>query len=281
MGHAGPALPITDITRENKIDFDLPLDSKHQPVNTSPPSIEPGPSMDELSSFPPGIKKIELGTVLITFLEDKLFIASKGSEEHITIHFGTNSKVLDVHRTRRTTGGREEHTTLFTVPHDQLSALVESIARELLQTYRSIFRPLRVGWMARNHLFAESEFFPEKEALPLITKVEKKRLKVDESKLLTRLGKLEKLHDLFDLPSGQCFSLISIRSKHRARIIGFGFKLCRADGRSRLLWCSDRRFHREMRALFGRFFSRFSSSQGDALPPTEPLPKVHSRSIKK
>ena len=207
------------------------------------------------SSLPEGVKKLDLGPAIITFLEDKAFIALKGAKEHITVHFGTNSKVLDAHRTRRTKGGHEEHTTLFTIPHDHLAPAAVAMANELLRTLRSIFRPLRIGWMARNHIGAEPGFFPGEEALPFITKIEKKRIMLDESKILDRLGKLEFLDDLYDLPNGQGFSLISFRPRRRPRIIGFGFKRSDAHGRSRLIWCPNPLFDREMKSLRDRISS--------------------------
>lgn len=211
------------------------------------------------SSLPEGIKKLDLGPAIITFLEDKAVIAPKGSEEHITLHYGTNSKILDIHRTRRTKGGHEKYTTLFTIPHDQLAPIAVAMANELLRTLRSLFRPLRIGWMARNHIGAEPGFFPGEEAFPFITKIEKKRIMLDESKVLDRLGKLEYLDDLYDLPNGQGFSLISFRHRRRPRIIGFGFKISDAHGRPRLIWCPNTLFNREMKSLRDRISSTLTT----------------------
>lgn len=96
--------------------------------------------MDETSPLPMGVKKFDLGPAIMTFLDDKIFFAQKGSQEHISIHFGPITKQVDVHRTRRSKGGDEEHETLFAISHDKLGPLAESLVGELRIVLRSLFR---------------------------------------------------------------------------------------------------------------------------------------------
>jgi hypothetical protein len=210
--------------------------------------------------LPYGAKKLDLQEAVLTFLDDKLVFAVKGSKEHLTIHFGPNTKKLDVHRTRRTAGGNEEHETLFRLPHDQLARLLGAAGNDLLTTVGSLFRPLRIGWMARHRIGAEPAFFPVESELEKISTVRKKRLHVDEAKLLERLGKLNYLEDLLDLPDGRAFSVISCKNPFALKVIGFGIKTSNPAGRPRLLWCSNRRLGKELTTLIERLMPQFKEA---------------------
>ncbi|MBI3132446.1 MAG: hypothetical protein HYZ13_14110 [Acidobacteria bacterium] len=214
--------------------------------------------MPDVPPLPHGVKKLDLQTAVLTFLDDKLFYAIKGSTEHVTVQFGPHSKQLDVHRTRRTTGGIEDYETLLRIPHDRLAPLLESVGKDFLPKVWSLFRPLRIGWMARHRIGAEPAFFPVESDWEQITTVRKKRLYVDAEKLVKHMGKLDYLEDLLDLPDGRAFSLISY--KKAFKIIGFGIKVTDSNGRPRLRWCSNRRLRKEFTALLKRHIPSFEEA---------------------
>ncbi len=209
-------------------------------------------NVDHPSALPDGIHRIDLGAAIVAFLEDKIVLSPKGSDEHYTLHFGLASKIMDIHRTRRVKGEIDSHETLMTIHHDQLSGLLESVGYRVLRDLYSILRPLRIGWMIMRRIAAEPGFFPSGTDLTSITVVRKKRLCVDESKVRACMGRLEYLDDLLDLPLGQCFSLISDKGRFHLKIIGFGIRLAGRNGRPRLFWCSNKDFNEQMKALASR-----------------------------
>ncbi|NWJ40470.1 MAG: hypothetical protein HXX12_05820 [Geothrix sp.] len=219
--------------------------------------------MDETTALSMGVKKLDLGSAIVTFLDDKIFFAQKGSQEHISLHFGPVTKQVDVHRTRRVKGGHEEHETLFAISHSKLGPLTESIVGEMSLLLRSLFRPLRIGWMARNHIGAEPGLFFDRTAIVDLTKIENGRLKLDEAKIFERLGKLEYLEGLFDLPDGHGFSLFSYQ-KHLPTSIGFGFKIVTPGGKHKLIWCSNKRFAREMQDFFKRITPKIEAAREES-----------------
>lgn len=184
---------------------------------------------------------------------DKISLIPKGSQDHYTFHFGPVSKVVDIHRARRVKGEPDVHETFVRIPHDRLPGLLEGIGQEVLAAYRSSLRPLRVGWMVRHHIGAEPRFFPAEADFADITSVRKDRLHVDEEKLATRVGQLEFLDGLYDLPLGQCFSLISCKPRRRWKIFGFGIRLMGPDGQPKLFWCSNRDLGKRIQKLGPKF----------------------------
>lgn len=135
-----------------------------------------------------------------------------------------------------------------------------------MATVWSLFRPLRIGWMARHCIGAEPAFFPVESDLGQITTVRKKRLYVDEEKLLKRMGQLDYLEDLLDLPDGRAFSVITYKNAYAFKPIGFGIKVTDSKGRPRLLWCSNRRLRKELTELIERHLPMFQKWMAENTP---------------
>lgn len=207
------------------------------------------------TSLPHSTNKIDLGVAVLTFLKDKLVFAPKGSTEHVTVHLGSHSKTVDVHGPRRVTGGIEEHETLFVMPHADLGLIGEVALSEFVGFFMTLFRPLRIGWLARHHISVEPAFFPMGTECSHIVSVKKKRLCMDEEKILDSMGRLKYLEDLFDLPNWHAFSLISGKNQFSPKTIGVGFKIDDPLVGAKLIWCSNKRLSRGFEAMFHRLES--------------------------
>ncbi|WP_243382359.1 hypothetical protein [Geothrix alkalitolerans] len=201
------------------------------------------------------MRKLDLGDAVLAFLGDKITFIPKGSHNHYTFHFGPVTKVMDVHRTRRVKGEPEVHEPLLKIPYECLPAFFEGMGQEILDACWSSLRPLRIGWMARQQIGAEPAFFPSESGLPEVTTVRSGRLHFDKEKVVARMGKLEFLEDLYDLPMGQCFSLISCKNPYRWKIFGFGIRLVGRHGQPKLFWCS----YREMSRRFDQLSSKMEA----------------------
>ncbi|WP_306589404.1 hypothetical protein [Geothrix sp. 21YS21S-4] len=201
------------------------------------------------SPLPHGLKKLDLGGAVLAFLGDKITFNPKKSHYHYTFHFGQVTKVMDVHRTRRVKGEPEVHETLLKIPYERLPTFIEGMGQEILDAYWSVLRPLRIGWMARNRIGAEPALFPSETGWPEVTSARKGRLHIDEEKVAARMGQLEFLDDLYDLPMGQCFSLISCRNPYRWKTFGFGIRLVGRHGQPKLFWCPYRAISRRLNQL--------------------------------
>jgi hypothetical protein len=79
-----------------------------------------------LSARPKGVV---LGEALLLFVKDKLLLLSKSPEtrEHLTVHFGPASKVLDIHKTRIAARGSRAYETLFRITHENLGRMLEEL----------------------------------------------------------------------------------------------------------------------------------------------------------
>jgi hypothetical protein len=84
---------------------------------------------------------------------------------------------------------------------------------------------------------------------------------MDEGKLTARAGQIEFLDDLYDLPVGQRFALISCKNPYRWKVFGFGIQLVGRRGQPKLFWCSFRDLGRRF-DLLGSKLGKARSNQG-------------------
>ncbi len=172
---------------------------------------------------------------------DKLVLTLKGAREHVTLHFGPNSKVFDVHRTSIGADGATTHTTLFSMSHANLAAMLQEIALPLWKVLTGIVRPLHLDWMEKRKIWAIVGVLPTGDDLSAVSRVRRRRLIPDSRLLAARLWAPEFLDELYDLDDGQFFALVSTPKNRKPRKLGYGFNVTDWRGRSRLWWIPDQR----------------------------------------
>lgn len=200
-------------------------------------------------SLPHGAKGFDLGEAVFLFADGKVVITAKGSPTHLTVHFGAHSGVLDIHKRSTAADGSSQYVTLFTIPRDNLLALLQEFGIPLLQAQMRALRRLRPGWMAKRRVgvvvgisISESQMSSE---ISAITKLRRGRLVVDSERLAEHVRAPEFLEELYDLPDGQTFTLFACRKQRRHQrnhpVLGLGFKFTDPLGRPRLVWLPKRR----------------------------------------
>lgn len=96
----------------------------------------------------PAITQSLFMAIIDTVKKEKIVIGL-GSGKHLTIHFGTNSKVFDVH-VKDEANKENPYTTLIKIPHDQLKMIMEEV--ELwLKNNQGNLSPMKIniGWLNR------------------------------------------------------------------------------------------------------------------------------------
>jgi len=75
--------------------------------------------------------------------------------EHYTIHFGTKSGIIDVHRTREAPGRKPKHQTLLQIPHAALAEFGAAITPHLPEIIAG-FTPMKpkLGRLRHRHMVA-------------------------------------------------------------------------------------------------------------------------------
>jgi hypothetical protein len=214
--------------------------------------------MVEHAPLPYGAKGIEVGDFVLEQGRDKLVILAKSAGEHYTLQAGTRSGVIDLHRTWLDKDGVKHHETLFAIKHEELNKLLmnfDSVQSEL----RRLWRPLRVGWLARQGIGIVQGLDPvTDEQLAKITRKRKKRLVPDEQLLQATIHVPEYLDDVYDFPDG-AFSLF-----HGMKKVGIGLKITDAYGKTRLYWLRLR----DLRRLAKTLQERLSQSAAQHAIPT-------------
>ena len=191
--------------------------------------------------LPHGAKGFDLGKAVLVAANDKLVVKSKAALHHYTVHFGNHSKVLDIHETREAADGAVTHTTLFSIPHANLTAMLQDIALPAMRVLTGILRPLRPGWMAKRGVGAVVGLVPADSEIPHVTKLRHQKLVVDPERLAARARAPEFLEDLYELSDGDAFTVLSCKNPRNPRMIGIGFKFTDPTGRRRLVWFNRRR----------------------------------------
>src|SRR5271170_4238692 len=113
----------------------------------------PDPLHDPQSRPPKGI---DLDEALVIFAHEKLVISSKapGAREHLTVHFGPQSGVLDVHQTHTAADGTKTYQTLFEITHTGLERMMQELAGPIIESLMSVARPLTPEYMEKLRLTA-------------------------------------------------------------------------------------------------------------------------------
>jgi hypothetical protein len=224
---------------------------------------------DRSKPLPHGAKGFELGEAVFLVADGKLVATTKGSREHLTVDFGVRSGVLDVHKKCTAADGSTKYVTLFTISHANVCALMQEIALPMLEVSTSALRRLRPGWMAKRGVgvvvglsLTESD-----SDMATITKLRRRKLVVDQERFTARLWAPEYLEDLYELPDGQTFMVLSRKKQRVRRMLGVGFKFTDGAG-PRLVWLPRRRVG-QMFKVVGALLEQAAAKYGTF---HEPLP---------
>ena len=213
-----------------------------------------------LPSLPHGATGIEIDNFVLQQGHDKLIIVDKFLREHYTLQAGTTSGIIDFHRTWEDDSGEKHHETLFAIHHQQAAELLATFASahgELMK----LFRPLRVGWLARQGIGIVHGLDPttDKE-FEAVTRRRKKRLIPDEQLFEATMIVPEILEEVYDFPDG-AFSLVKGKKK-----IGIGFKMTDEFGKTRLQWLRLR----DLQQLATKWEQQLSTlAEQHAIPPSD------------
>jgi hypothetical protein len=192
-----------------------------------------------------------LGDALVSFARDKLVLSSKaaGASEHITVHFGPVSKELDVHKTWTASGGVKTYQTLFKIAHADLERVMLELAAPILESLRSVARPLTLEYMERLNIGVIVGPLPTQANIAAAIEVRKRRLTINENKLATLYSVPKFLEELYSLKEGEIFILIAHANRRNAHRIGFGFPVTDQRNRRQLVWIPDKTLEEEMNRL--------------------------------
>jgi hypothetical protein len=205
-------------------------------------------------------KGVELGDMLILFAKQKLVISSKavGTNEHLTLHFGPTSKILDLHKTYTATDGTKTHETLFEISHGNLECMMQDLAGPFIESLMGLARPLTLEYMEKHGIGAIVGPLPTQDNLAATIDKHKGRITINNEKLAVEYHAPQYIDELYGLEEGKIFILISRARRRNARRIGFGFPVTDQRNRRRLVWIPDK----ELADQFDRMSVLLQSAAG-------------------
>jgi hypothetical protein len=192
---------------------------------------------------PPQAKGIDAGDLRFVWGQDKIIFATKNRAEHFTVHFGPDSKVLDVHRTLEGPRGSTSHETLFSITHEKLVAIFSEIAHPLFRVLSGIAVPFPPSLLRRPDVTAIVGIPLSLEQFVSVSRMHKRRLAADPAKVRSRLWVAQSFDELQTIGDGEFFTVLSRRRNKQPRHIGNGFAVSmEGGGRRQVAWIPSHRF---------------------------------------
>lgn len=209
---------------------------------------DPTTSVNMQHALPHGASSLAVDSARLIFRPDKMVLSPSGRPWHLTMHFGPESRELDLHLTS-VEGKRETHERLFSITHENLGALLIELALTDFRGYRSLARPLRPGWMVRRNISPVLGLLPTDSELAAVTRRGRKgRLEFDPVKFAASIRIPEYIEELYALGDAALFTLFDC-DRSIPRRIGIGFKITGANRQPQLRWIRYSRIPAAFRTL--------------------------------
>lgn len=196
-------------------------------------------------SLPLGARGIDLHEAVLMCARNKIVLARKGAREHYTIHFGSCSGELDIHRTTNAIDGSATHQRLYSISHDRLVSLLEETAPQMFEAFMRCVHPLDLRTLAGKKISVVVGLLMTSDEIETVADVRDEKLVMNPDKLAARAWIPESLDELHRLRDGEFFTLFAGKS-HAPRVVGHGFALIDAAGQHHLLRLSSRRLDAEI-----------------------------------
>jgi hypothetical protein len=163
------------------------------------------------------------------------FFLKEGGGAHWTLHPGSRSGVLDLHKTSVNVNGTRSHKTLFMIKVEDVDKLVNEIGLILIPGLLQQFRPLNLRWVRRRRIAIVRDPSSTLAEVAAVTyENRRKRLQFDPQKIQKALENAISPDDLLVMPDGS-FRLMAIR-RWGTRWLGVGLKVTDYTGATHLLW---------------------------------------------
>jgi hypothetical protein len=193
-------------------------------------------------ALPHGAKGFHLGDdAVVLTARDKLIFTRRGAADHLTVHMGPATGVLDLHRKVVVDGQPDDYGRIYAISHDDLPKLLLELAPRLLEMLIHVARPLDVSTLDARRVGAVVGLLVPLDQMEAVTSVQRGKLKLDSEKLTSRVWIPELLEDLYRIPDGEFFTLFSTAKRNAPRLLGHGFADPRRKARRQLLWLPHRR----------------------------------------
>lgn len=197
--------------------------------------------------FPHGAKRIDLDDAVVALGKDKIVLSHKGANDHVTVHFGPVSGVLDVHKTSIAADGSAKHETMYKIAHSDLVALFTELGPVAMQALMKLTCRLDLDDLVRKRIGVIVGLLTTGVDLDAVTSVRRGRLIIDPEKLENHVHVPEDLNELYGIEDGKFFTLVS--TQQVPHIVGHGFAITDATGHRQLVWLPSQRLAAEMDRL--------------------------------
>ena len=191
----------------------------------------------ELKLSIPGLK---CGSLIVKFLRSgKILVVPEGAGFHFTLHPGSASGSVDIHRTNEHVSEDDDakYETLVTVPREDILEKIRQLGPNHIPELLTLLRPIRIGWIGRRRLGVVG--FPTDSDLKKVSGIRLTDEPVDSANLLTCwMCTPEFLDEIPELPN-DTFLLFNSR-RPASPLYGLLFKLRVPENDIQLRWIKFR-----------------------------------------
>ncbi len=175
---------------------------------------------DELLHFPEEMRHFFIA--VREMVGNEKIVVGISPTMHLTVHFGTQSKVLDIHLTDETKIGAEKYKTLFKIEHEKGLQLLKEVTAGIIKKLPQVYLRKRINLgKLKHHNCIFSKLDGVEDVLPNLIHQNKKRVKLARSAKKSALVSLIKTaDDLRKEPHGRLFIVYKVR---RGKWINQGF----------------------------------------------------------
>lgn len=199
------------------------------------------------------IPDLKCQSLIVKFLRSgKILVVPEGAGFHFTLHPGSASGSVDVHRTNEHVSKDDDakYETVLTVPREDILQKLRQLGPNHIQEMLTLLHPIRMGWIGRRRLGVVG--FPTESELNKVSAFRLTSEPVDSTKLLTCWMRMpEFLDEIPELPNDAFLLFDSTRLS--SPLFGLLFKLRLPGGDVQLRWikCRDlMRWAAKMKAQF-------------------------------
>lgn len=198
------------------------------------------------------IPDLRCRSLIVKFLRSgKILVVPEGAGFHFTLHPGSVSGSVDVHRTNEQVSKDDDakYETLLTVPREDILQKLRQLGPNHIQELLTLLRPIRMGWIGRRRLGVVG--FPTESEMSKVSAFRLTSEPVDRNLLTCWMRTPEFLDEIPALPN-DAFLLFDSR-RLSSPLFGLLFKLRLPGGDVQLRWikCRDlMRWAAKMRAQF-------------------------------
>ncbi len=192
-----------------------------------------------------------------------IFILKDEPDVHYTLSPGNKSGIVEWHRTTRSPNGQVTHEPLGGIRREDIASMSSEGGMKMFSALKGLYIRIRPGWMYHRKIKVIYSGNNQKEIIyELLKPTKKRRVTIDQEKLIAINQKIQDYDDLLDFPDGSMFQMYKHKRKGRKEY-GMLIKVSHPDGYPHLHMVTHKKFKkfiRDYESIFHAVYKKYGLS---------------------